>query len=163
MVCLRVIPFLLVAAFGLHAMVPMAGGSSSPWGGATPTSGGTSTAISPLGFGSPTPLLVPRMRQSVSMSYATNGERSVSQSMYVNEMSWRLSDPLTLHLDVGILAPLWSSGSGSAAYREQTPMLLPRLGLEWRPSDRTLMMLTVGMGDLWNDPASTIAPGRTAP
>lgn len=163
MVCLRVIPFVLVAAFGLHAMAPMAGGSASPWGSAPPTSGGSSTVISPLGFGSPSPLLVPRMRQSVSMSYATNGERSVSQSMYLNEMSWRLSDPVTLFLDVGVVAPMWASGSGSAAYREQTPMLLPRLGLEWRPSDRTLMMLSVGLGDVWNDPASTIAPGRLSP
>lgn len=163
MVFMRVIPILLVAALGAQAMAPMVGGSASPWGAVPPSSGGTSTAISPLGFGSPSPLLVPRMRQSVSMSYATNGERSVSQSMYVNEMSWRLSDPVTLFLDVGIVAPLWASGSGSAAYREQTPVLVPRLGLEWRPSDRTLMLLSVGLGDLWNDPSSTIAPGRFSP
>lgn len=158
MVLLRVISLLSAAVLGVHAMAPLAGGSASPWG-----SSPASPALSPLGFGSPSPVLVPRMRQSISMSYATDGQRSASQSLYVNEMSWRLSDPLTLHLDVGVLAPLWSSGSGSAAFREQTPMLLPRVGLEWRPSERTLMMLSVGLGDLWYDPSSTIAPGRVAP
>ncbi|MCB9497530.1 MAG: hypothetical protein H6686_11650 [Fibrobacteria bacterium] len=148
---------LVVATGAVPPMVPMADPSG--------LSGGTgSSVVSPLGFGSPTPILRPVMRQSVSMGYSTNGRTSVSQSMYVNEMSWRLAEPLTLHLDLGIAAPMWASGPGTAALREQTPQLFPAVGLEWRPSDNSLLMLSFSRGPWagsWSDPWAS--PGRAFP
>jgi len=148
-------------------MPPLVEGSQG-FGSSTPAMPGvaTTTALQPMGFGSPSPILMPRMRQSVSMSYATNGSQSVSQSMYTNEMSWKLSDPLTLHLDLGLLAPMWASGPQSAALREQTPVILPQVGLEWRPSTSTVVSLSVARGPMtasWSDPWSSSVPGYNPP
>lgn len=161
----RAILGLAVASAGVLALSPMAPASGPAFPG--PSLGmPTTTAVQPLGFGAPSPVLMPRMNQSVSMSYATDGTRSVSQSMYMNEMSWRLSDPLTLHLDLGLLAPLWSSGPQSMALREQTPVILPRLGLEWRPSSSTFVSLSVAQSPLassWTDPWRSTGSGSFAP
>ena len=127
---------------------------------------GPSTTFQPMGFGSPDPVLRPRMRQSVTMGYATNGRSSVSGSMYTNEMSWRLSEPLTFHLDLGVATPLWASGPGSDALREQTPQLLPSAGLEWRPSDNTMLLLSVSRSPYassWNRPWGCMVPGCGIP
>jgi hypothetical protein len=153
-------PFLLASAVLCSApMVPLAQESGLPSVGG----GGATNTFQPMGFGSPSPVLMPRMRQSVSMSYASDGTRSVSRSLYMNEMSWRLSDPWTLHLDLGLSAPLYASGPGSDALRGQTAELYPRLGLEWRPSESTVMMLSVARSPYasWTDPWNSM--GRAFP
>jgi len=157
---LLVVPaFLVSASWSMAPMVPSAQASGFPAGG----SGAPTTTFQPLGFGSPSPVLMPRMRQSVTMSYASNGTNSVSQSLYMNEMSWRLSEPWTLHLDLGLAAPLYASGPGADALRGQTAELYPRLGLEWRPSESTLMVLSVARAPYasWTDPWSST--GRAFP
>lgn len=150
---------LVSAAFSSAPLVPLAQES-----GFAPVGGGDApNTFQPMGFGSPSPVLMPRMRQSVSMSYATDGTRSVSRSLYMNEMSWRLSDPWTLRLDLGLSAPLYASGPGSDALRGQTAELYPRLGLEWRPSESTVMMLSVARSPYasWTDPWNPM--GRAFP
>lgn len=129
-------------------------------------SSSTNTAIQPLAFGSSSPVLMPRMRQSVTMGYATNGSSSASGSLYTNEMSWRLSGPLTLHLDLGVAAPLWASGPGSEALREQTPVLLPAVGLEWHPTDNAAVTLLVSRSPYassWTDPWGSTLSGYRVP
>ena len=157
---------MLLGSMPTQAMVPLAAPEAG-MGPSVPASAGTpSTAFQPLTFGSPTPVLAPRMRQSVTLSYATNGTNSASGSMYTNEMSWRLSDPLTLHLDLGVATPLWASGPGSEALREQTPVLLPAVGLEWRPSDNTAVTLLVSRSPYassWADPWRSTWSGYELP
>lgn len=157
---------ILLGSMPTQAMAPLAAPSPG-FGPSVPAmTTGSNTTFQPMGFGSPDPVLRPRMRQSVTMGYATNGRSSVSGSMYSNEMSWRLSEPLTFHLDLGVATPLWASGPGSETLREQTPELLPTAGLEWKPSDNTSVLLSVSRSPYassWNRPWSTMTPGYGIP
>lgn len=147
-----------------QAMAPLAAPATG-LGPSVPAASPTTT-FQPLSYGSPSPVLMPRMRQSVTMAYASNGSTSASGSLYTNEMSWRLSQPLTLHLDLGVATPLWASGPGSEALREQTPVLLPAVGLEWRPSDNTALTLFVARSPYassWADPWRTTMSGYDLP
>lgn len=167
MTCVCGILGLLLGSTPTQAMAPIA----TPAPGLAPFApvGEQASTFQPMTFGSPAPVLAPRMRQSVTMGYATNGSTSVSGSLYMNEMSWRLSDPLVLHLDLGLATPLWASGAGSEALREQTPTVLPAVGLEWRPSDNTAFTLSVSRSPLapsWNrpwSPWSSPVSGRDVP
>jgi hypothetical protein len=105
---------------------------------------GPSGIVPSLGMGSSQPVLMDpkrfQMQQSVSFSAASGGGSSFSQSFYQNQMAWRLSDPLTLHLDLGILSPLSSSGPANAGF-ERGAYLIPSVGLEYRPTESTLFLL----------------------
>lgn len=156
----------LLGSMPTQAMAPLAAPAPGLGPAVPSATGGASTDFQPMTFGSATPVLAPRMRQSVTMGYATNGSTSVSGSMYMNEMSWRLSTPLTLHLDLGVATPLWASGAGSEQLREQTPELLPAVGLEWRPSDNTAFTLSVSRSPYapsWNRPWSAMGSGYDLP
>jgi len=101
------------------------------------------SSIPSLGMGSPTPVVAPKafqMRQSYSLSYASSGNASYSQGLYLNQMSYRLADPLTLNLDIGIANPLHSSGLNSNDM-QKAQLLLPRVGLDYRPTESTLLSL----------------------
>lgn len=155
----------LLGSMPTQAMAPLAAPMSG-FGPAVPAAVEPTTTFQPMGFGAPSPILRPKMRQSVTMGYSTNGTNSVSGSLYTNEMSWRLSEPLTFHLDLGVATPLWASGPGSEALREQTPVLLPTVGLEWRPSDNTAFTLSLSRSPYassWNNPWASTIPGYGRP
>lgn len=103
-----------------------------------------STVSSPsLGMGSLMPVTKDKalqVRQSYSLAYASGGGASMSQGTYLTQMSYRLSDPLTLHLDVGMATPLYSSGMNGADM-QGSKLVLPRVGLEYRPTENTLVSL----------------------
>jgi hypothetical protein len=120
---------------------PFAEGFSSTFP-SNPSAG--SGVVGALGMGSPQPVLMDpkrfQMRQSVSFSAASGGGSTLSQSFYQNSMTMRLAEPLTLHLDLGILSPLSASGPAAAGL-QRGAYLVPSLGLEYRPSESTLLTL----------------------
>lgn len=96
-----------------------------------------------LGMGSPMPVSTGKafqMRQSYTLSYAATSGASLSQGTYLTQMSYRLADPLTFHLDVGMTKPLHSTGMNGADV-QGAQLLLPRVGLEYRPTESTVLSL----------------------
>jgi hypothetical protein len=91
-----------------------------------------------LGKGSSEPVLADSKRLQVSQSvtiassYSRGG--SSTQSLYENQIAYRLSDPWTLHLGLGILAPLQASG-WQAQGTQGGAYLIPDVGVEYRPSE----------------------------
>lgn len=81
------------------------------------------------------------MRQSYSMGFSSGSFGSQSAGLYLNTLSYRLADPLTLTADVGFHMPFYSSfGGPSAGF--QNPglggsLVLPHIGLEYRPSENS--------------------------
>ena len=91
------------------------------------------------------------MRQSYSMNFASGSYGSTSAGLYLNTLSYKLADPLTLSADVGFHTPLYSSGafargglSGKTGIQDPSlgsSLVLPRVGLEYRPSKNTTLSL----------------------
>lgn len=110
--------------------------------GFSPTLSGSSAGLPSLGMGSEQPVLVDpqhmEVRQSVTFSAASGGGSSISQSFYQSRIDYRLSDPLILHLDLGILTPISYSGPATQGI-QRGAYLLPSVGLEYRPSESVRM------------------------
>jgi hypothetical protein len=91
------------------------------------------------------------MSQSYSMNFASGSYGSTSAGLYLNTLSYKLADPLTLSADVGFHTPLYSSGafargglSGKSGFQDPSQgssLVLPRVGLEYRPSKNTTLSL----------------------
>lgn len=62
----------------------------------------------------------------------------MSQSLYRNQIDYRLSDPLILHLDLAIMTPLSYSGPATQGI-QRGAYLFPSVGLEYRPSESVRM------------------------
>ena len=93
------------------------------------------------------------MHQSYSVNFASGSMGSSSAGLYLNTLSYKLADPLTLSADVGFYTPLYSSvgSAGSFARGIQDPRLgsslvLPRVGLEYKPSKNTTLSLQLVNG-----------------
>ncbi|MBK9577179.1 MAG: hypothetical protein IPK50_04715 [Fibrobacterota bacterium] len=94
-----------------------------------------------LGRGSEQPVLTDPKRmqvhQSVTFSAGSGGGSTYSQGLYNNEITYRLSDPLTLQLNLGVLTPFSASGP-AAQGMQKGAYLIPDIGLEYRPSESVL-------------------------
>lgn len=92
------------------------------------------------------------MRQSYSVGFASGSFGSSSAGLYLNTLSYRLADPLTLSADVGFHTPLYSSGAfsgGPAGFQDprlNSSLVLPRIGLEYKPSENTSMSIQLFNG-----------------
>lgn len=95
------------------------------------------------------------MRQSYSVGFASGSFGSSSSGLYLNTLSYRLADPLTLSADVGFHTPLYSSGAfsqgsrGGAGFQDPrlgSTLVLPRVGLEYKPTEHTSMSLQLFNG-----------------
>ncbi len=92
------------------------------------------------------------MRQSYSVNFASGSFGSSSAGLYLNTLSYKLADPLTLSADVGFYSPLYSSTPGSFGTRGiQDPsrgssLVLPRLGLEYKPTKNTTFSIQLVNG-----------------
>lgn len=96
-----------------------------------------------LGLGSPVPVTSNKafeIHNSYTLSYASGGGASMSQGMVLSQMSYKLANPLTLNLDVGMATPLYSSGM-TGANVSGNQFLLPRVGLDYRPTENTLISI----------------------
>lgn len=86
------------------------------------------------------------MRQSYSVNFASGSVGSSSGGLYLNTLSYKLADPLTLSADVGFATPFYSSTGSFSKNGFQDPsvgssFVLPHVGLEYRPSKSTTISL----------------------
>ena len=96
------------------------------------------------------------MRQSYSVAFSSGSQGSISSGVYLNTLSYKLANPLTLSMDLGFYSPFHSTVPG---LRDQTMMskggvgtslILPHIGLEYKPSDRfSLSLGLVNGADAW--------------
>jgi len=110
-------------------------------------------SLSGLSFSNPSRF---SMQQSYSLSAMSGGGGSASSGLYLNTVSYRITDPLVLSVDMGIYTPLYSSyGSSYGGYAgktgaESSSFVLPRIGLEYAPNDRfSLQLQVVNAQDAW--------------
>jgi hypothetical protein len=105
-------------------------------------SGSSLGAFPALGPGSEQPVLADsrdfQMHQSVTFDAMSGGGGSLTQSMIQNRIDYRLSDPLTLHLGLGILTPLQATGVAAEGF-QRGAYLIPDVGLEYRPSEALVL------------------------
>jgi hypothetical protein len=82
------------------------------------------------------------MHQSYSVNFASGSLGSMSSGVYLNTLSYRLADPLTLTADVGFYSPLYNSTGAFSKNGFQDPrlnssLILPHIGLEYKASENT--------------------------
>lgn len=104
-------------------------------------------AFPALGPGSSEPVLADarklQVSQSVTIASSYCRGASITQSLYESQLAYKLSDPLTLHLGLGILAPLQSSGM-QAQGAQRGVYFLPEVGLDYRFSESALFAMRYG-------------------
>jgi hypothetical protein len=87
------------------------------------------------------------MHQSYSVNFSSGSIGTSSAGLYLNTLSYRLADPLTLSADVGFYTPLYGSSSmGFAKGGFQDPRLgsslvFPHVGLEYKPTENSSISL----------------------
>ena len=112
--------------------------------GTFPSATSASNSFPALGPGSAQPVLVDPKRlhtsQSVTFSAMSGGGGTMTQSLVQNRIDYRIWDPLTLHLDLGLLTPLQASGTAAQGLQKGA-YLIPDIGLEYRPSESVLFAL----------------------
>ncbi|MFZ1979085.1 MAG: hypothetical protein WAV76_14115 [Bacteroidota bacterium] len=80
------------------------------------------------------------MRQSISFSYATSGDRGYSLAAYTNSLLYQLSDPLSFRCDISLLDSPFNS-MGDAFSKNISGLYLTRAEINYRPSDNVLLQL----------------------
>lgn len=92
------------------------------------------------------------MQQSYSVNFASGSLGASSAGLYLNTLSYKLANPLTLSADVGFYSPLYSSSPGNFnANGIQDPsrgssIVFPRIGLEYKPTKNTSFSLQLFNG-----------------
>lgn len=87
------------------------------------------------------------MHQSYSVNFASGSLGSTSAGLYLNTLSYRLADPLTLSADVGFYTPFYASTSmgmskgGFQDPRLGSSLVFPHIGLEYKPTESTSISL----------------------
>lgn len=90
------------------------------------------------------------MHQSYSLTAMSTPQGSASSGLYLNTLSYQLAQPLSMFVDVGFYTPIHSSIPGMNASAGAGSIVLPRMGLEYKPSDRLTMNLELVNGpDAW--------------
>ena len=87
------------------------------------------------------------MHQSYSVNFASGSFGTASAGLYLNTLSYRLADPLTLSADVGFYTPLYASPSmglnrgGLQDPRLGSSLIFPHVGLEYKPTEHSSISL----------------------
>jgi len=87
------------------------------------------------------------MHQSYSVNFASGSYGTASAGLYLNTLSYRLADPLTLSADVGFYTPLYASPSmgfskgGFQDPRLGSSLVFPHVGLEYKPTENSSISL----------------------
>jgi hypothetical protein len=90
------------------------------------------------------------MQQSYSLTAMSGSAGSVSSGLYLNTLNYQFSPTLTASADVGFFTPIHSSMPGVLQGGAAGSVVFPRMGLEYRPSDRLTMHLELFNGqDAW--------------
>jgi hypothetical protein len=89
------------------------------------------------------------MQQSYSVSFSSSGAGSHSSGVYLNTLSYDFGIPLRLEVDVGMYNMFYSN-FGNQMLQERMnqgghapQFLLPRVGLEYQPTENVMLMLEV--------------------
>ena len=96
------------------------------------------------------------MSQSYTLSFTSGSAGSFASGVYLNSMSYRLSDPLTLSADMGFFIPIASTLPGSrpngpgSGEGMQPSLIFPHIGLNYQPSENFSMSVDlVNQRDAW--------------
>jgi len=86
------------------------------------------------------------MSQSYTTSMAFSGAGSYSSGVYMNTLAYQIADPLVFSIDLGVHSPFYSSGLYNSPVdpnnmENNTSFVMPRMGLEYRPTDNTTLSL----------------------
>jgi hypothetical protein len=81
-----------------------------------------------------------QMSQSYSIAFASSGDNSVMQGLYLNNIRYRLSNPLILNLQLGLLHQPYSTYQGAEGMPSS---FVGGVGLDYRPSKNFLMSVSV--------------------
>lgn len=76
------------------------------------------------------------MTQSYSLSAMSSAQGSASSGLYLNTLSYQLTPLMAAFVDVGFHTPIHSSMPGLESAEGLGSVVLPRMGLEYRPSER---------------------------
>lgn len=80
------------------------------------------------------------MNQSYSLSYSTFGGKGFSLGEYVNSMSYRISDPLSVRMDVSFMHSPYSA-FGDKFGKDLTGLRISRAELNYRPSENMMFQV----------------------
>jgi hypothetical protein len=121
-------------------------GSAMSRGFGSPAQAGSSTTS--LSLGEPGRFY---MNQSYSLSAMAGPQGSASSGLYLNTLNYRFTPLMTAFVDVGFQTPIHSSMPGlEQSGNGLGSVVLPRMGLEYRPSDRlTFNFELVNGPDAW--------------
>jgi hypothetical protein len=87
------------------------------------------------------------MRQSYSVGFSSGSIGTSSAGLYLNTLSYRLADPLTLSADVGFHTPFYGTSSmgfskgGFQDPRNGSSLVFPHVGLEYKPTENASISL----------------------
>lgn len=90
------------------------------------------------------------MHQSYSVTAMSSAYGSASSGLYLNTLNYQVTPLMTAFVDVGFHTPIHSSLPGMDHAEGLGSLVVPRLGLEYRPNDRlTLNFELVNGPDAW--------------
>jgi hypothetical protein len=92
-----------------------------------------------------------RMSQSYSLSFFSMGGQAFNQGLYLNSMSYQISDPLLAEVQIGYLHQPLGAGGNSAQTNGR--MFVRSASLQYQPSDKMHIRL-----DYETIPAGSISP-----
>lgn len=81
-----------------------------------------------------------KMAQSFSMSYQSFGKQGLALGVYTNSLSYQVSEPLSLQMDISVMHSPYSSLGGDFA-KSLSGVYLSRAELNYRPSENTLFQI----------------------
>ncbi|RMD90279.1 MAG: hypothetical protein D6813_09395, partial [Calditrichaeota bacterium] len=73
------------------------------------------------------------MNQSYSFSFTTIGGKTLGQGLYLNTMSYRLANPLTMYLQIGFVNQPFGSLREYSNFNNK--LFISGAGLEYKPSE----------------------------
>lgn len=81
-----------------------------------------------------------KMSHSYNFSYTTFGRTSLALGVYTNSMFYKISDPLTMELDISLTHSPFNS-FGKEFQNQFNGIHVSRAALNWRPTENTLINL----------------------
>ncbi len=81
-----------------------------------------------------------KMTQSYSLSYQTFGQNGLALGVYTNSLSYQISDPLSVQMDVSVMHSPYSTLGGNFS-KSLSGIYLSRAQLNYKPSENTLFQL----------------------
>ena len=81
-----------------------------------------------------------KMTQSYSLSYQTFGQNGLALGVYTNSLSYQVSDPLSVQMDVSVMHSPYSTLGGNFS-KSLSGIYLSRAEINYKPSDNTLFQI----------------------